>query len=423
MSLASPLCAGDLTFMTATCPSALTYKTTSPELMMPSGHLLKPSLHNWKPLVLEAEMTPQLPLLGQTLQQAQGQAAWQDWKWQFRNRLKSAPALRPYLNLSTDEEAAFTKGGYNLPFAITPYYLSLMNPADANDPLRKTVIPQLAEFEATPQEVDDPCGEDGDMVVPGLVHRYPDRVLFLVNETCSVYCRYCTRSRLVGSGEHEVDNEAAFEYLEAHPEVRDVLISGGDPLVMDDARLERIISRLRSIPSIKVLRMGTKVPTVMPQRITPAFVNMLKRYAPLYMSIHFTHPNEITPEVEEACNRLADAGIVTFSQTVLLKGVNDDKHVMRQLMQQILELRVRPYYIYQCDPVKGTSHFRTPVAKGMEIMEHLRGHITGYAVPTYVIDGPGGGGKIPVNPNYIQASGEGRWQLRNYKNESFVYLE
>lgn len=348
---------------------------------------------------------------------------WQDWKWQFRNRIKTLEQLKRYMPVWPHEEEAFWRGGYNLPFAITPYYLDLINPCDPQDPIRKTVVPSIAEYHTSNYELDDPCGEDGDMVVPGLVHRYPDRVLFLVNDQCSVYCRYCTRSRLVGSHEHDVDYEAAYAYLEAHPQVRDVLISGGDPLVMDDTRLERIVSRLRAIPSIKVLRLGTKVPTVLPQRITPELVAMLKRYAPFYMSIHFTHPAEITPEVEQACNRLADAGIVTFSQTVLMQGVNDEPELMKTLMQRILELRVRPYYIYQCDPVKGTAHFRTPVAKGLAIMEHLRGHMTGYAVPTYVIDAPGGGGKIPVSPNYITQLQDGQWTLRNYAGETYTYTE
>jgi lysine 2,3-aminomutase len=374
-----------------------------------------------RPSILPSVVEPDMPI-GRPFESDVSKPHWQDWKWQFRNRVKSAPELRSYLQLTADESAAFTMGGYNLPFAITPYYLRLLANDNPLDPLRKTVVPQTAEFNSMASEYDDPCGEDGDMVAPGLVHRYPDRVLLLVNETCSVYCRYCTRSRLVGSGEHEVNLEAAYAYLEANSQVRDVLLSGGDPLVMDDPKLERILARLRAIPSIKVLRIGTKVPTVMPQRITPELVAMLKRYAPLYMSIHFTHPNEITPEVETACNLLADNGIMTFSQTVLMKGVNDDPGVMKTLMQQILELRVRPYYLYQCDPVKGTSHFRAPVSKGLEIMEHLRGHITGYAVPTYVIDGPGGGGKIPISPNYIESMDQDRLVLRNYKNERFEYV-
>lgn len=379
-------------------------------------------------LPLPQPVSPPAPFKLQTplpldLEQAEKLPEWNSWKWQFRHRIKSLEQLKQYMDVTPDEEAAFVKGGYNLPFAITPYYLSLFNQHDADDPLRKTVVPRLAEFDSAPEEFDDPCGEDGDMVAPGLVHRYPDRVLFLINETCSVYCRYCTRSRLVGSGEHEVDFEEAYRYLENHPEVRDVLISGGDPLVLDDGRLEKILKRLRAIPSIKVLRVGTKVPTVLPQRITDDFVAMLKRYSPFYMSIHFTHPDEITPEVEAACNKLADNGIVTFSQTVLMKGVNDDPEVMKTLMQRILELRVRPYYIYQCDPVKGTKHFRTPVQTGLNIIEHLRGHITGYAVPTFVIDGPGGGGKIPVSPNYVEKTEKGVWTLRNYAGEEFTYHE
>ena len=348
---------------------------------------------------------------------------WQDWKWQFRHRVTTLDALKKYVCTTSEEDKAFQAAGKNLPFAITPYYLDLINPHDAHDPIRKTVIPHLAEFMTSPEEMVDPCGEDGSMVVPGLVHRYPDRVLFLVNETCSVYCRYCTRSRLVGSGDHEVDFSAAYNYLRQHPEVRDVLISGGDPLVMRDEKLENILRNLRDIPSIEIVRIGTKMPVVLPQRITPALVNMLKQFHPFYMSIHFLHPAEITPEVTRACNMLADAGIPTFSQTVLLAGVNDDPEVMKTLMKKLLMLRVRPYYIYQCDPVQGTSHFRTTVQKGLDIMEHLRGHMTGYGVPTYVIDAPGGGGKVPVTPDYVVSQQNGVTTLRNYKNQVYTYLD
>ena len=348
---------------------------------------------------------------------------WHDWKWQFRNRVTTLDELKQFMPVTAEEEKAFQAAGKNLPFAVTPYYLDLINPCNAQDPIRKTVIPRVTEFSTTPEEMVDPCGEDGDSPVPGLVHRYPDRVLFLVNETCSVYCRYCTRSRLVGSGKHKVEFEGVYEYLRNHPEVRDVLISGGDPLVMSDEKLEGIIKNLRSIPSIDIVRVGSKVPVVLPQRITDEFVAMLKKYHPFYMSIHFLHPDEITPEVEAACNKLADAGIPTFSQTVLLKGVNDDPEVMKQLMLKLLKIRVRPYYIYQCDPVQGTSHFRTSVDKGIEIIEHLRGHITGYGVPTYVIDGPGGGGKIPIAPEYIVKREPGKITLRNYKHEEYVYFD
>lgn len=348
---------------------------------------------------------------------------WQDWKWQFRNRITSIEQLKDYVHVTGEEEKAFQAAGKNLPFAITPYYLDLINPQDPDDPIRKTVIPRMAEFTTTAAEMVDPCGEDGSMVVPGLVHRYPDRVLFLVNETCSVYCRYCTRSRLVGSGKHQVEHAAVYEYLRNHPEIRDVLISGGDPLVLGDNKLEEVIRNLREIPSIEIIRVGTKIPVVLPQRVTDELVERLKKYHPFYMSIHFLHPDEITPEVEAACNKLADAGIPTFSQTVLLKGVNDDPVVMKRLMQKLLKIRVRPYYIYQCDPVQGTSHFRTSIDKGLEIMEHLRGHTTGYAIPTYVVDAPGGGGKIPVSPDYIVTREPGKTILRNYKGEVYEYLE
>ncbi|MEB3285911.1 MAG: KamA family radical SAM protein [Vampirovibrionales bacterium] len=347
---------------------------------------------------------------------------WHDWKWQFRNRITSLDELKQYIPVTSDEEKAFQAAGKNLPFAITPFYLGQIDLQNPNDPIRKTVIPRIAEFTTTREEMVDPCGEDHDMVAPGLVHRYPDRVLFLVNETCSVYCRYCTRSRLVGSGEHSVDFQAAYDYLRKTPAVRDVLISGGDPLVMADHKLDEIIKNLKSIPHIDIVRIGTKIPVVLPQRITDDLLNVLKQYHPFYMSIHFLHPDEITPEVEAVCNRIADAGIPMFSQTVLLKGVNDDPEVMKRLMLKLLKIRVKPYYIYQCDPVQGTSHFRTSVQKGIEIMEHLRGHITGYGVPTYVIDGPGGGGKIPVAPNYVLDMDESKITLRNYKQEEYTYL-
>lgn len=364
-----------------------------------------------------------IPLRDYRLEKTQPE--WYDWKWQFRHRVQNLEALKEYMTLTQEEEAAFKQGGINLPFAITPYYLDLISNSEqaSHDALRKTVVPEISEFRETEHELSDPCGEDHASPVPGLVHRYPDRVLFLINETCSVYCRYCTRSRLVGSGEHRVDFEATYAYLREHTEIRDVLISGGDPLVMSDDRLEKIIATLRSIPHIEIVRIGTKIPVVLPQRITDELLGMLKKYHPFYMSIHFLHPDEITPEVEDACNRIADAGIPTFSQTVLLKGVNDDPQVMKTLMQKLLKLRVRPYYIYQCDPVKGTSHFRTTINKGLEIMEHLRGHTTGYAIPTYVVDAPGGGGKIPVTPDYVVAREPGKTVLRNYKNEVYEYFD
>ncbi len=348
---------------------------------------------------------------------------WNDWKWHFRNRITTLEQLKEYMPVTLEEKKAFQAAGKNLPFAVTPYYMSLIDPLNANDALRKTVIPRLAEFMTDAHESVDPLSEDADMPVPGLVHRYPDRVLLLANETCSVYCRYCTRSRVVGSGEHRVDYEAIYDYLRNTKAVRDVLISGGDPLVMGDNKLESMIKNLRSIPHLDIIRIGSKMPVVLPQRITDDLLNMLKQYHPFYMSIHFLHPDEITPEVESACNRIADAGIPMFSQTVLLKGVNDSPEVMKELMLKLLKIRVKPYYIYQCDPVQGTSHFRTTIETGMNIMEHLRGHITGYGVPTYVIDAPGGGGKIPVAPNYLLNYDAGKATLRNFENNVYEYFD
>jgi lysine 2,3-aminomutase len=354
-------------------------------------------------------------------QQARLTGEWADWRWQFRNRIQSIEALKKLICLTREEENAFKASGKNLPFAVTPYYMELVDPKNQNCPIRKTVIPRIDEFSTTQHEMIDPCGEDSNSPVEGLVHRYPDRVLFLVNDMCSVYCRYCTRSRVVGSGDLHPEYHHVYEYLEQHTEIRDVLISGGDPLVFSDDKLEDIISRLRRIKHIEIIRIGTKIPVVMPQRITDNLVNMLKKYHPLFMSIHFIHPAEITPEVIRACNQLADAGIPTFSQTVLLKGVNDNPDVMRSLMQKLLTLRVRPYYIYQCDPVQGTSHFRTSIKTGLNIMEHLRGHTTGYAVPTYVVDAPGGGGKIPVSPDYVVSEDTEKVVLRNYTGKTYEY--
>ena len=284
----------------------------------------------------------------------------------------------------------------------------------------------MGEYLKSAGEEDDPLGEDGDTSTPGLVHRYPDRVLFLTTGFCSTYCRYCTRSRMVGetNGEYSfnISNwEKAAQYIEAHPEIRDCLLSGGDPLSIGDDKLEWLLNRLRSIKHLEFIRIGTKIPVVMPQRITPKLTRMLKKVHPLWMSIHFTHPNELTKETTEACNRLADAGIPLGSQTVLLKGINDDINVMKPLMQGLLKVRVKPYYIYQCDPVSGSSHFRTPVQKGIDIIEGLRGHTTGYANPQFVVDAPGGGGKIPLLPDYIAGRDGDDLLLRNFEGGIYRY--
>jgi lysine 2,3-aminomutase len=311
-----------------------------------------------------------------------------------------------------------------LPVGITPYYLSLIDRHNPKDPLRKTVVPVTGEFLRTPGEADDPLGEEGHSPVPGLVHRYPDRVLLLALDFCSTYCRYCTRSRVVGHGEllpNEARLEAALDYLRATPAVRDVLISGGDPLALGEEKLEWILSRLREIPHIEFVRIGTKMPAVLPQRITPSLCRTLRRYHPLWLSVHFLHPAECTYEAALACARLADAGIPLGSQTVLLAGVNDDAETMKLLVRRLLMMRVRPYYLYQCDPISGSSHFRTPVAKGLEILDALRGHTTGYAVPTFVIDAPGGGGKVPLQPQYVLGRDGDDLLLRNFEGRVYRY--
>ncbi len=351
-------------------------------------------------------------------------AEWSDWKWQLRNRIRDEAMLARILRPTMIERRTIAELGDRLPVGITPYYASTINPNDPADPVRKTMVPVETEFEMSAGEQADPLGEDADMPVPGLVHRYPDRVLFLVTSFCAVYCRYCTRSRLVGkTGEYHFNTaqfERALDYLRKTPSVRDVLISGGDPLTMHDGRIDWLLGELRSIPHIDFVRIGTKIPCVLPQRITPEFCAMLKKHKP-WMSIHFMHPNELTPEVAEACGRLMDAGVPLGSQTVLTQGVNDDADTMKRLMHGLLKIRVRPYYIYQCDPIPGSRHFRVPVEKGLEIIEALRGHTTGYAVPTFVIDGPGGGGKIPLMPNYVIGREGDDILLRNYAGEVFRY--
>ena len=352
---------------------------------------------------------------------------WNDWRWQARNRLRTPAQLEQVLVLSDEERAALaalSRRGAMLPVSITPYYMSLVSRDDQNQPLRRTVIPTTAELQHGLGEADDPLGEDGDSPMPGLVHRYPDRVLLLVTHFCSSYCRYCTRSRMVGHGSiapSETRLEQAFDYIRRTPAVRDVLISGGDPLALSDERLDWILSRLRAIPHVEFLRMGTKMPAVLPQRITPELCRTLRKYHPLWMSLHFLHPDECTPESFQACTRLADAGIPLGSQTVLLAGVNDNVETMKQLVHRLLMMRVRPYYLYQCDPITGSAHFRTPVSKGLEIIEGLRGHTTGYAVPNYVIDAPGGGGKIPLQPNYVVGREGDDLLLRNYQGGTYRY--
>jgi lysine 2,3-aminomutase len=350
---------------------------------------------------------------------------WNDWRWQLRNRIRSLEELSQLLTLTMDEITAICRHQGTLPLAVTPYYASLLAVDDPSQALRRTVVPVCDEYLVTPGEAEDPLAEDRDSPVHGLVHRYPDRVLFLVTDFCSTNCRYCTRSRLIGTEQRQSGLvrqwERALQYIESHTEVRDVLLSGGDPLTLADEKLEWLLKRLRAIPHVEFVRIGTKVPAVLPQRITPVLTRMLKRYHPLWMSIHFTHPQELTPETRCACARLADAGIPLGSQTVLLAGINDSVQTMRALMHGLLKIRVKPYYLYQCDPILGSAHFRTPVEKGLEIIEGLRGHTTGYAVPSYVIDAPGGGGKIPLLPKYLVGREGDELVLRNYEGLRFRY--
>ena len=352
---------------------------------------------------------------------------WNDWRWQLKHRITTVEQLQKFLPTLTPEELAGAKlANTKLALGITPYFFNLIDPADEHCPIRQQVIPRIEESHTAPWEMSDPVGEDSHSPVPGLVHRYPDRVLFLVTDRCAAYCRYCTRSRLVSNASGydfhpEFDKQIA--YIAAHPEIRDVLLSGGDPLLLSDDKLENLLSRLRAIPHIEFLRIGSLIPTFLPQRITPELCAMLKKFHPLFMSIHSNHPRELTTEVRDAMGCLADAGIPLGNQSVLLKHVNDDADVMKAHVQKLLMCRVKPYYIYQCDLISGSAHLRVSVRKGLEIMEKLRGHTTGYAVPQYVIDAPGGGGKVPINPEYVLSRNADRVVIRNFEGKIFEYPE
>ncbi|MBI5885074.1 MAG: KamA family radical SAM protein [Deltaproteobacteria bacterium] len=352
--------------------------------------------------------------------------SWYDWRWQLKNRITSLEVIRDLIPLTRREEEGIKRAQGRLAMAITPYFFSLIDRQDQKCPIRKQAVPRLEEFTLSSCELVDPCGEDSHSPVPGLVHRYPDRALLIVNDSCAMYCRYCTRRRMVGAEHPPMPSdrfEDAYKYIKSKKTIRDVLISGGDPLMMKTEHLEGYLRKLRSIPHLEMIRLGTRVPVTLPMRVDEELVTMLRKYHPLYMSIHFSHPKEITPEVTKACGMLADAGIPLGSQTVLLRGINDRPTVMKKLMHELLKIRVRPYYIYQCDMAMGTGHFRTPVSVGINIMEELRGHTTGYAVPTFVIDAPGGGGKIPVTPTYLISQAKGRMTLRNYENKIYNYVE
>jgi len=352
---------------------------------------------------------------------------WNDWRWQLKNRITTVEQLEKFLPTLTPEERAGTiLANSRLSMAITPYFFNLIDPTDENCPIRRQVIPRIEETNLAPWEMSDPCGEDSHSPVPGLVHRYPDRVLFLVTDRCAAYCRYCTRSRLVSNAsgyDFHPEFDRQLEYIRRTPSIRDVLLSGGDPLLLSDDKLAYLLGELRAIKHVEFVRIGSRIPIFLPQRITPQLCDMLKKFHPLFISVHSNHPRELTIEVREALGRLADAGIPLGNQSVLLRDVNDDPMVMKALVQKLLMCRVRPYYIYQCDLIAGSAHLRASVHRGLQVMESLRGHTTGYAVPQYVIDAPGGGGKVPIMPDYVLSKNSERILIRNFEGKVFEYPE
>lgn len=351
---------------------------------------------------------------------------WGDWKWQVKNRIETLDGLKKYINLTKEEEEGVKKSLETLRMAITPYYLSLINAEDKNCPIRKQAIPTESETHQVAADLLDPLHEDEDSPTPGLTHRYPDRVLFLITDMCSMYCRHCTRRRFAGQSDCESTSDRidkAIEYIAKTPQVRDVVLSGGDALMVSDERLEYIIKKLREIPHVDIIRLGTRTPVVCPQRITDDLCNILKKYHPIWVNTHFNHSNEITEEAKIACEKLANTGIPLGNQSVLLAGINDNVEIMKNLVHNLVKIRVRPYYIYQCDLSMGLEHFRTPISKGIEIIENLRGHTSGFAVPTFVVDAPGGGGKIPVMPNYVISQSPSKMILRNYEGVITTYTE
>jgi len=351
---------------------------------------------------------------------------WNDWKWQVKNRIETLEQLKEYINLTEKEEEGVRTATSVLRMGITPYYLTLIDPENPKCPVRQQAIPTAAEVIKSDADLDDPLHEDEDSPVPGLTHRYPDRVLLLVTDMCSMYCRHCTRRRFAGQTDAAVGMEKidkAIEYIAKTPVVRDVLLSGGDALLISDDKLEYIIKKLREIPHVEIIRIGSRTPVVLPQRITPELTEMLKKYHPIWLNTHFNHSDEITTASKEACNLMANVGIPLGNQSVLLRGINDCTHVMKDLVHDLVAMRVRPYYIYQCDLSVGLEHFRTTVSKGIEIIEGLRGHTSGYAVPTFVVDAPGGGGKTPVMPQYVISQSPKRVVLRNFEGVITTYTE
>lgn len=361
---------------------------------------------------------------GQGLWENIPEAQWRDWIWQLKHRLTSRADFERHMELTEEEVAGFDGAANRLAVAVTPYFFNLIDRDNPECPIRRQVIPRAGELYTSPEERADPVGEEESMAVPGLVHRYPDRVLFLVTDRCAAYCRYCTRSRMVSNAQHydfHPNFEGALRYIEEHQQVRDVLLSGGDPLLLSDGKLDTLLGRLRAIPHVEFIRIGSRVPVFLPQRITEDLAAVFRRHGPVWMSIHVNHPRECTDELRHALERLSFAGVPLGNQSVLLSGVNDDVATMKSLVHRLLRMRVRPYYLYQGDLITGTRHLRAPVEKGLEIIRGLRGHTTGYAIPQFVIDAPGGGGKIPVNPEYVEQVGTEGVILRNYEGRRYLY--
>ncbi len=361
---------------------------------------------------------------GQGLWSHVPESDWKDWTWQLKNRLTTAEHLERYMVLTPEEKAGCAVADHKLALAVTPYFFNLIDREDPNCPIRRQVIPRGEEMIVTEEERLDSLAEDEHSPVPGLVHRYPDRVLFLVTDRCAAYCRYCTRSRLVSNAQDynfHPEYEQGIKYIESHPEIRDVLLSGGDPLLLSDKKIDQLLGRLRAISHVEFIRIGSRIPIFLPQRITPALCDIFKKHGPIWMSVHTNHPRECAAELRDACERLSFAGVPLGNQSVLLKGVNDDPAVMIALVHRLLRMRVRPYYLYQMDLITGGSHFKVDVRKGIEIIRELRGHTTGYAVPQYTIDAPGGGGKVPINPDYVESVSDDEIVFRNYEGKRYRY--
>jgi lysine 2,3-aminomutase len=349
---------------------------------------------------------------------------WNDWHWQYRNRIRDVETLSRVLDMSEDEKRGVEECLRRFRMAVTPYYASLMDPSDTLDPVRLQAVPSIRETDVYPWEMADPLDEEGESPVKNIVHRYPDRVLFLVTRCCAMYCRHCTRRRLVGEEDYcisEEETQAALDYIRRTPQIRDVLVSGGDPLTLSDERLEHILSELRKIDHVEIIRMGTRIPVTLPMRITPELLAMMKKYQPLWINTHFNHPRELTPDSIRACGAIIDAGIPLGNQSVLLKGINNDTATMKELLLKLVKARIRPYYLYQCDLSEGLQHFRTDVRDGIKIIQELTGNISGFAVPKFVIDAPGGGGKVPMNPEYIISLNDEKVVMRNYLGKTYEY--